>query len=97
MLSFVSVSVTKGFCFQSARKEEHTMTISFELPQQDARESYLVDLYRQDLITHHQLAQALGLSRYETDGVLKQHQVSPLVTAEEMREQSASLRGLRPE
>ena len=87
------------------------MTITFELPQeieqqirtdaadlnQAARESYLVDLYRQDLITHYQLAQALGLSRYETDGVLKQHQVSPLVTAEEMRALAASLRGVRPE
>jgi Uncharacterised protein family (UPF0175) len=87
------------------------MTISFELPQeieqqirtdvadlnQAARESYLVDLYRQDLITHHQLAQALGLSRYETDGVLKRHQVSMLVTAEEMRGQAASLRDVRPE
>ena len=54
-------------------------------------------LYRQDLITHHQLAQALGMSRYETDGVLKRHQVSMLVTAEEMRAQAASLREVRPE
>ena len=86
------------------------MTISFELPREieqqirknvadldrDARESCLVDLYRQDLITHYQLAQALGLSRYETDGVLKRHQVTMLVTAEEMRAQAASLRGVRP-
>ncbi len=87
------------------------MTITFELPQEiakqirqdvgdpnrDAREAYLVDLYRQDLITHYQLAQALGLSGYETDGVLKRHQVSMLVTAEEMRAQAASLREVRPE
>jgi len=87
------------------------MTISFELPREieqqirqnvadlnrDARESYLVDLYRQDLITHYQLAQELGLSRYETDGVLKRHQVTMLVTAEEIRAQAASLREVRPE
>jgi Uncharacterised protein family (UPF0175) len=87
------------------------MTISFELPQEieqqirqdmadpnrDARESCLVDLYRQDLITHYQLAQALGLSRYETDGFVKRHLVSILVTAEEMRAQAASMREARPE
>jgi predicted HTH domain antitoxin len=87
------------------------MNITFELPQdierelhkngadlnREAREAFLVELYRQERITHHQLAQALGLSRYETDGVLKRHKVSPGVTAEEMRAQAAALRGARPE
>jgi Uncharacterised protein family (UPF0175) len=41
----------------------------------EAREAYLVELYRQDRITHHQLTQALGLSRLEGDGVLKRHKV----------------------
>ena len=54
------------------------MTISFELPQEieregrtngadlsgEAREAYLVELYRQDRIEHHHLAQALGLDTY---------------------------------
>jgi predicted HTH domain antitoxin len=86
------------------------MIIRFELPpniEQDlsaegadlsseAREAYLVDLYRQDRITHHQLAEALGLSRLETEGVLKRHEVSSGVTAVEMRAQAAALReGLR--
>jgi hypothetical protein len=87
------------------------MTISFELPQdierqisgngtdynRDAREAYLVDLYRRDLITHYQLARALELSRYETDAVLKRHEVPMGVSAEEMRAQAASLQGVRPE
>jgi hypothetical protein len=87
------------------------MTNSFELPRdleqevrtngldlnREAKEANLIDLYRQDRITHQQLGEALGLGRYETDGVLKQHEVSPNVTAEEMRTQAAALRHVRPE
>jgi len=86
------------------------MNISFEIPQdieqelrtngldmnREAKEAYLVDLYRQERITHRQLAEALGLSRYETDGVLKRHKVSPNVTAQEMRAQAAALKDARP-
>ena len=57
------------------------MNISFELPQdieeqvrtseadlnQEAKEAYLVELYWQDKISHHQLGEALGLDDYETD------------------------------
>jgi hypothetical protein len=78
------------------------MTIQFEIPQDieqelcgngadlngEAREAFLVELYRQDRITHHQLAEALGLSRLETEGVLKRQKVSSGVTAEEMRAQA---------
>jgi len=88
------------------------MTISFDLPQDivqqirinevdlsgKAREIFLVELYREDQITHHQLATALGLSRLETEGVLKRHRVSSGVTAAEMQAQAAafheSLRGV---
>lgn len=86
------------------------MSISFEIPQdieqelrtngldlnREAKEVYLVDLYRQERITHRQLAEALGLSRYETDGVLKRHEISPNVTAQEMRAQAAALKDARP-
>jgi len=86
------------------------MTITFEIPSdmerelrsngadlsRDAKEAFLVELYRQEKIEHHQLAAALGLDRYETDGVLKRYKVSPGVTAEEMRAQAAALRGARP-
>jgi hypothetical protein len=82
------------------------MTISFEIPPQiahelradgsdlgrQAKEAFLVELYRRDRIAHHQLAEALGLDRYETDGVLKRHKVSPGVSAEEARVQAAALR-----
>ena len=51
-----------------------------------------MNLYREDRITHHQLAAALGLSRLEAEGVLKRHKVSSGVTAEEMVPQAAALR-----
>lgn len=87
------------------------MTITFEISQdlerelradgldvnREAKEIFLVNLYRQERITHHQLAEALGLSRYETDGVLKRYKVSPNVTAQEMRAQAAALQDARPE
>jgi predicted HTH domain antitoxin len=87
------------------------MNISFEIPpvieqelrtngrdmNREAKEAYLVELYRQEQITHHQLAEALGLSRYETDGVLKQHKVWLELTPEELAAQAASLRDARAE
>ena len=82
------------------------MTISFEIPPEiahelradgadlgrEAKETFLVELYRRDRIAHHQLAEALGLDRYETDGVLKRHKVSPGVSAEETRARAAAIR-----
>lgn len=87
------------------------MSISFDIPQDieqeirtdgvdlshEAKEAYLVELYRQERITHHQLAEALGLSRYETDGVLKRHKVWLELTPEELAAQAAALRCARPE
>lgn len=86
------------------------MIISFELPRDiereiaadgtdlsgEACEAYLVELYRQDRITHRQLGEALGLSRYETDGLLKRHRVSPSISAQETREQARALEDARP-
>jgi Uncharacterised protein family (UPF0175) len=87
------------------------MNISFEIPLDielelrgngadlsgEAREAFLIELYRQDRITHHQLTEALALSRLETDGVLKRHKVSSGPTLEELRAEIGSLRDVRPE
>jgi Uncharacterised protein family (UPF0175) len=87
------------------------MNISFEIPSEieqelrsdgldmnrAAKEAYLVNLYREERISHRQLGVALGLSRYDTDGLLKRYKVSPNVTAEEMCAQAAALRDTRPE
>ena len=85
------------------------MTIHFEIPKdieerlraagidptQMAKELLLVDLYRKEQITHHQLAETLGLNRYETDGVLKRHGVGMELSWDEFRSQAESLRELR--
>ncbi len=57
------------------------------------REAMLVELYRQGKISHGELAEGLGLSRYETDNVLRRHNVTEdLLAAEELDEQLAGLR-----
>jgi hypothetical protein len=57
---------------------------------QTAKEAMLVELYRQRLINHSALSRALGMSRYETDGVLKRHQVmEDLLTPAEFERQLA--------
>jgi predicted HTH domain antitoxin len=87
------------------------MTISFDLPKSleqqvrfdgvdlnsKARESLLVELYREHWISHRQLGEALGLEPYETDGVLKKHGVNLDVPIEELHAEAASLGDVRPE
>ncbi len=83
------------------------MAITFELPTEVerqlrerlsdldrvAKESALVELYRQEKLSHHELATALGLGRLELDGVLKDHGVTEdSMTVEEFDDQVASLR-----
>jgi hypothetical protein len=83
------------------------MAISFELPSEVerhlreelndldhvAKESALVELYRQRKLSHHELATALGLGRLELDGVLKEHGVTEdSVTVQEFDDQVGSLR-----
>lgn len=82
------------------------MTISFDLPKEiadrlaaggldpsaAAKEAALVELYREKQIDHSELAHALGMSRYEADGVLKRHGVLLEITGEQL---SADIQGLR--
>jgi len=57
------------------------------------KEAMLVELYRQGRVSHGELAEALGLSRYETDGVLKRHNVTEdLLAGDELDAQVAGLR-----
>ena len=86
-----------------------TMSITFDLPpaveqqlRRDvtnldvlAKEAALVELYRQGTISYHQLGISLGMTRFETDDLLKRHHVTEdLITAEELGEQIATLRRL---
>jgi predicted HTH domain antitoxin len=60
-----------------------------------AKETLLVELYRQEKLSHYELSQALGLDRFATDGVLKRHQVAiDLPTPEELEEDLRYLRTL---
>jgi len=57
------------------------------------KEAMLVELYRQGNLSHGELAESLGLSRYEIDDVLRRHNVTEdLLTNEELEEQVAGLR-----
>jgi hypothetical protein len=85
------------------------MTVSFELPREiekslreelgdldrTAKETLLVELYRQEKIAHQQLAGTLGLGRFETDAVLKRHEVYYDLSAEDVARESDGLRRLR--
>jgi predicted HTH domain antitoxin len=83
------------------------MAVTFDLPtgieqqlrrefadlDQLAKEAALVELYRQGQLSHGKLAESLGISRYETDALLKRHNVTEdLVTREELEEQMGELR-----
>jgi Uncharacterised protein family (UPF0175) len=86
------------------------MTISFEIPRDleedvaangadlndEAREAFLVELYRQHRISQHQLGTALGLDDYDTDGVLKRHGIALERSIEEQRAEAESLEEARP-
>ena len=82
-------------------------TISFQLPDSivdqlrhdlgdldvAVKEAALIELYRQGQLSHGKLAVGLGLSRYETDGVLKRHNVvEDQLTREELEQQVDALR-----
>ncbi|OJW23005.1 MAG: hypothetical protein BGO49_28130 [Planctomycetales bacterium 71-10] len=61
-----------------------------------AREALLVELFRGREITHRQLGEALGLGRYETDGLLKRCGVGLDVSAEKIRQGCGLLGQARP-
>jgi hypothetical protein len=53
----------------------------------EGKEAMLVELYRQQKLARQELSEALGISRLETDEVLKRHNVTEdLPTNEELEE-----------
>lgn len=52
----------------------------------EAKEAMLVELYRQDKLSHYELSQALGLERFEIDAVLKKHHVTEDLPTDEQYE-----------
>ena len=73
------------------------MNVSFEIPQdieqqlrsegvdpnREAREAYLVELYRQDRISHAQLRQALDVNFHEAERLIKEHKAGHDIDSEE--------------
>jgi predicted HTH domain antitoxin len=83
------------------------MSVTFDLPNniekdlrrqlgdlnQAAKEAALVELYRQDKLSQHELAEALGISRLEVEAVLKKHNVTEdLLSVEDYDEAISYLR-----
>jgi predicted HTH domain antitoxin len=87
-----------NICFELSREIEQRLESAQESVDlsQDAKEAYLVDLYRRRKITHHQLGRALELDRYDTDRLLKRHGVELELSLEEFNAEAASLREARP-
>jgi hypothetical protein len=74
---------------------EHRLAEEGHDPNLAAKESTLVELYRREKISHGELALALGLSRHQTDAVLKRHGVTEdLITPEELNLQVSRLNEL---
>ena len=87
------------------------MTVSFQLPSDleqhlrhdlhdldaEAKESFLVDLYRRGKLSRVALSTALNLDRFETDDVLHKHNVTEdLGTVEDYLADVDTLHKLRP-
>ena len=93
------------------RDGETAMTVSFQLPHDiekglrerlsdldhAAKEALLVEMYRRQELTPHQLSAALSLSRFETDALLKRYEVYYDFSAEDVARESAELGKLRGE
>jgi len=61
----------------------------------EAKEAMLVELYRQDKLSRYELSLAFGHTRFETDALLKKHNVTEdLPTSEELEEDLRRLRQL---
>jgi hypothetical protein len=88
---------------------EMIVTIRFEIPQdiepqigangvdldREARELYLLELNRQDRISHAQLRDALDVSFHEAERLIKDHGAGHDISQDELKEQRAFLSGSR--
>jgi len=63
-----------------------------------AKEAAMVELYRQEKLSQHELGIALGLTRLETEAMLKKHNVTEdFLTSEEYETALSRLRKLADE
>jgi hypothetical protein len=71
------------------------LAIPFPDIDREARELYLVELYRQDRISHAQLRDALGAGFHEAEGLIKEHGAGHDLPVDEFEKQRAFLRGAK--
>lgn len=82
------------------------MTITFEMPpnierrvrmegidpSREAKEAYLIELYRRERISHDELSEALGLGFHQTQQIIKDHGAGDDFTLAEFEAERAALR-----
>jgi predicted HTH domain antitoxin len=74
---------------------ESDLRVQFGDLDEVAKEAALVELYRQQKLSHGQLAESLGISRDEANAVLKRHNVTEdALTIREFDQQMEQLRKL---
>jgi len=71
---------------------ERMLRESGEEPNQTLKEAALVEFYRLERITQHELGESLGLGRLEVDALLKRHDVPIDLSVEEFASESDALR-----
>lgn len=80
-----------ALCIDLPVEIEVSLRTQFGDLDQAAKEACLVEFYRQDRLPHVELATALGLDRYSTDGVLNRHGIGYDLSAEEIARQVTAL------
>ena len=81
--------------FELPREIEKSLREQFADLDRAAKEALVVELYRQRKLTQDQLSLALGISWYESEGLLKRHEVFHEVSAEDVVQESEAIRKLR--
>jgi predicted HTH domain antitoxin len=82
--------------FQISDKLEQQLRLDLADLDAAAKEAFLVSLYRQGKLSHYELAQGLGLDRFETEDVLHKHNVTEdLGTAEDALAEVRAVEKLR--
>ena len=82
--------------FQLPTDLEHELRRALRDLDAEAKEALLVSLYRQRKLSHVALSKVLGLDRFETEDVLRRHNVTEdLGTVEDYLADAATLAKLR--
>jgi predicted HTH domain antitoxin len=68
--------MTPSFAIELPPEAELALSASAQDLSETAKEDLVVSLFRDGKLTHAQVSQALGLDRFETDALLKRHEVS---------------------